>query len=111
MNAARITFCEGGFRLETKQVFRGERAFDLMWSDITQITATNGSLYGGRWMRIHYGAGSDNAAFSPSWTNSDTFRIVDSFDASARAAGVLLEKEAGFWKGMVRDRWIVRTAP
>lgn len=111
MNAARVTFHDGGFRLEVKQVFRGEKAFDLAWSDINEITATNGGLYGGRWMRIYYGAGRDNALFSPVWTTLDTLGIVERLEVSARNSGFFLEKQTGFWKRMVRDRWIVRKAP
>lgn len=108
MNAARITFRDGGFCLETRQVFRGEKAFDLDWSDITEITKTDGGLYGGRSMRVFYGADGQQALFSPSWTASDSIRIMERFKASAQAAGYALDKETGFWKGLVRDRWVVR---
>lgn len=108
INAARITFCEGGFRLEIRQVFRGERVFDLNWADISKITTANGGLYGGRWMRIFHGKGKENALFSPSWTNSDTVRIIERLDASAGAAGYTLDKEPGFWKSLVNERWLVR---
>lgn len=111
MNAARIVFHDGGFRLETRQVFRGEKTFDLSWSEVSEVSHTNGGLYGGRWIRVFHGPGKDNAMFAPAWTNSDAKEIIGQLEASAGAAGYVFERETGFWKGLVRERWIVRKRP
>ncbi len=108
MNTARITFRDRGFRMETKQIFRGERSFELDWAEIKSVAKYDGGLYGARSIRVWYGPGEDFALFAASWTDASGFEIIERFAASAEAAGYLLEKDVGFWKGLVRERWLVR---
>ncbi|MEM6387293.1 MAG: hypothetical protein AAF718_13775 [Pseudomonadota bacterium] len=107
-NQARILFRDGGFRLETRQVFRPDKDFDFAWTDIREITGHDVGLYGGRLFRIWYGNGKENAYFAPAWTNAESTEIVSRLSASADAAGFLLEKTGGFWSNLVRERWIVK---
>ena len=56
-------------------------------------------------MRIKHSSG--QALFAAAWTDTDTLEILRRFAASAEMAGFKLEKEAGFWRGLLRERWIV----
>lgn len=111
INAARLRFHAGGFRLETRQVLRGERSYNLNWAEITEILHTNAGLYGGRSIRIVTREGARPAWFAAAWTDTGGLEIISRLSASAEADGFSLEKEAGFWRGMVQDRWTVRKAP
>ncbi|MEM7720420.1 MAG: hypothetical protein AAF222_14570 [Pseudomonadota bacterium] len=108
INTAQLRFREGGFQLDTKQVFRGERHHDLGWVDIKEILHFNGGLYGGRSIRIITQSGSGPAWFASAWTDTAGLEIIARLTASAEAAGCTLEKEVGFWRGAVRDRWVVQ---
>lgn len=107
VNAARLRFRSGGFRLETKQVFRGHKVADLDWADITTVTVRNGGLYGGRSIQVAHGRAGEVGFFLPTWTRCSAKDITDRLEASAEASGYTLKKEAGEWFAHNQERWKV----
>lgn len=107
-NTALISFRSGGFRLETRQVFRGEKTFELDWANIREVARIDNGLYGGRVLCITYGEKGETAMFHAMWTDTDTNEIVKRFQTSANAAGFQLKKKkTGFFRSLARDRWAV----
>jgi hypothetical protein len=107
INAARLRFRSGGFRLETKQVFRGSKVVELDWADVTTVTLHNGGLYGGRSIEMVHGPAGEVAMFAPAWTNCSSQVVIDRLQASAEASGYVFEKETGGWRSLARERWTV----
>jgi len=107
MNAARLRFRSDGFRLETKQVFRGSKVVELDWADVTTVTLHDASLYGGRSIKVVHGPAGDVAMFAPAWTNCSSEVVIDRLQASAEASGYMFEKETGGWRSLTRKRWTV----
>lgn len=95
INAARLRFRSGGFRLETKQVFGSSKVFDLDWADITTVTLRNGGLYGGRTIRVAHGRAGEVAMFSPAWTECSSNDIIDRLQTSAEASSFTFDKVVG----------------
>jgi len=106
MNAAEINFREGGFRLKTRQVFRGTKEFELRWDDIEHITEFNGGLYGGRSFIIRSGT-KGKAAFGMAWVDVASNIVLERFVESAGASGFVLEKTAPSLASMFQTRWNV----
>ncbi|MGR3513949.1 MAG: hypothetical protein ACU0GG_14420 [Paracoccaceae bacterium] len=111
MNAASIRFRDGGFVLETRQVFRGEKNYDLDWSDITEIIKISGGLYVGRSFQLVFAEGARRALFAPAWTDTDSLVILKRLKESAHQAGFKLEKLSGFWRSLTKERWKVQPLP
>ena len=107
INSARLRFRSGGFRLETKKVFRGSKVIDLDWADITTVTSRKGGRYRSQWIRVAHGRAGEVAMFSPAWTNCDSKVIIERLQASAKASDYMLEKEAGGWFAHRQERWTV----
>lgn len=110
-NTARVQFRDGGFLLETRQVLRRDKSFDLDWSDIREINKHDHGLYGGRFFRIWYGTGRQSAMFHSMWTDTETLETLERFRASAEASGYGLEKQKAFFKNLKAERWVVTPAP
>lgn len=111
MNAASLRFRDGGFTLETRQVFRGEKRFDLDWAEITEIKKINGGLYVGRSFHVMFAGGEECAMFAPAWTEVDSLVILERWKASAEEAGFILDETSGFWQKLTKERWTVRPIP
>lgn len=107
INAARLRFRSGGFRLETKQVFRRGRIVDLDWAEVCKVSLHIGGLYGGSSIRMSHGRAGEVAFFSPAWTTCSSKEVIDRLMTSAEAAGFKLEKEAVGWKTFSQERWTV----
>jgi hypothetical protein len=105
VNAARLSFRSGGFQLETKQVFRRRKVFELDWADISTVSLHNGGLYGGRSIHLSHGRAGKVASFSPAWTNCSSKDVIDRLMTSAKASGYMLEKEAVGWRAVFLERW------
>lgn len=107
INAARVRFRSGGFRLEAKQIFRPRQDVDLNWADVTAVTAHNGGLYGGRMLKLEKAPGNEIAKFAPAWTACSSKVIIDRLQASAKASGYTFEKAARSWFASTKERWLV----
>lgn len=107
INSARLRFRSGGFRLETKQLFRGRKAFDLDWADIKTVVLHNGGLFGGRHIKVAQGSSEKIARFAPAWTDCSSQEVIERLQASAEASGHTFEKVAGGWFSLGQDHWKV----
>lgn len=108
INAARVRFRSGGFRLEIKRGFRGHKVSVLNWAEITTVTTRNGGLYsGGRSIHVAHGNAGEVAIFAQAWTDCSSVEIIKRLQASAKASGYTLEKEVVGWFAQSRERWTV----
>lgn len=107
INAARLHFRSGGFRLEIKKVFRGSEVFDLDWADITAVTLRNGGRYGGRSIHVAHGRAGEVAMFSPAWTECSSNEIIDRLQTSAEASNFTLERRVGGFFSLGKESWVV----
>lgn len=107
INAARLRFRSGGFRLETQQVFRGSRFVDLDWADITTVTLRNRGLYSGRSIHVTHGRAGEVALFSPAWTECSSNDVIDRLQASAEASSYTFDKVVGKSFGYSQESWAV----
>ncbi|MEO0693732.1 MAG: hypothetical protein AAFY90_12765 [Pseudomonadota bacterium] len=107
INAARVRFRSGGFRLDAKQIFRPRQDIDLNWADVTAVTMHNGGLYGGRMIKVEQAPGNEIAKFAPAWTACSSNVIIDRLQASAEASGYTFKKEARSWFASTKERCLV----
>ena len=110
INAATVTFRDHGFRLYVRQVFRGERQFDLNWTEISEVRKFDGGLYGGRLITFMDLDGRSIVGFSAAWTECSGHGVLERFEASAGAAGFRLEKRPMTLASVVQTRWTVSPA-
>ena len=111
INAASIAFHDTGVRLDVRQIFRGEREYDVDWADVTEVTKFDGGMYGGRLITLLGDGRRPIASFSAAWTECSGATVLARLEASAEQAGFTFEKQPMSLASIVRTRWLLVPKP
>ncbi len=108
INAASVTFRDMGFRLDVRQVFRGEGTYDVDWAGVGEVTKFDGGLYGGRQLSFVGHDGRKIASFSAAWTDCSGGEVLNRLRASAEVAGYEFIKRPLSFASLFGTRWAVQ---